>query len=108
MTGYQKAQCEEIIERYKIQSGIKGSKMSLSDLMTDMVVEIGEVFGFCVRYNMPSELRTYIFSYTVGSAANRFLTGWIPFVGTAVNHASAAVCTAEVGEEAVKYFDARS
>lgn len=106
MTTYQKQQCESIINAAKIKAGIKGSNLSLSVLMTNMVIEIGYVFGYDVSHNMPSDLKTEIFSYSVGSTANKFLTGWIPIVGKAVNHSSAALCTEECGWHAAKFFDA--
>lgn len=105
MTAYEKQRCESIIEAAKIKAGISGSNLSLSALMTNMVIEIGYVFGYDVSRNMPSDLKGEIFSYSVGSTANKVLTGWIPFVGKAVSHTSAVVCTEECGWNAAKYFD---
>ena len=59
-----------------------------------MVIEFGYVFGYDVSQNMPSDLKTEILAFTVGSSANRLLTVWIPIVGKAVNHSSAAHCRA--------------
>ena len=73
--------------------------------MRNMVIEIGYVFGYDVSQNMPSDLKTEILAFTVGSSANRLLTGWIPIVGKAVNHSSAALCTEEVGWKAAIFFD---
>lgn len=69
-----------------------------------MVIEIGYVFGYDVSQNMPSDLKTEILAFTVGSSANRLLTGWIPIVGKAVNNSSAALCTEEVGWKAANFF----
>lgn len=69
-----------------------------------MVIEIGYVFGYDVSQNMPSDLKTEILAFTVGSSANRLLTGWIPIVGKAVNHSSAALCTEEVGWKAANFL----
>ncbi len=106
MTSSQKRQCESIISNAKIKAGAVGSNFSLlSTILTDMVVEIGKVFGYNVRNNIPSDLKVEIFSYTLGSSANRLLTSWIPGVGKVVNHASAAMVTEEVGSHAIEYFN---
>lgn len=108
MTYSEKAQCEEIISNAKIRAGITGSKVSLSTIMKNMVVEIGFVFGYNVQNNIPSDLNTEIFSYTLGSSANKLLTGWIPILGKAINHSSAVICTEEVGWHAAEYFESLS
>lgn len=105
MTSYEKQQCENIITKAKTLAGLKGSNLTLATIMTDMTIEIGYVFGYDVSSKMPSDLKENIFSYSAGSTANKLLTGWIPFVGTAVNHASAALCTEECGWNAAKFFD---
>lgn len=105
MTSYEKQQCDRIISEAKIKAGIKGSNLSLATIMTNMIIKIGYVFGYDVSQNMPSDLKAEIFAYSVGSTANKVLTGWIPFVGKAVNHSSVALCTEEVGWNAAKYFD---
>lgn len=108
MTFWQEQQCEEIISRTKIKAGINGSNIYLSQILTNMVIEIGEVFGYDVSNNIPSDLKIEIFAATAGSGMNKLLTGWIPVVGKAVNHASASMMPEEVGQHAVEYFDSLS
>ena len=40
--------------------------------MRNMVIEIGYVFGYDVSQNMPSDLKTEILAFTVGSSANLY------------------------------------
>lgn len=105
MNFWQEEQCEKIISKAKLKAGANGSNMNLSNILTNMVIEIGEVFGYDVRGNIPSDLKTEIYAYTAGSAINRLLTGWIPGVGKAVNHVSASVMPDDVGKHAIQYFD---
>ncbi len=105
MNFWQEKQCEEIISRAKLKAGINGSNMNLKNILTDMVIEIGEVFGCDVSDNIPSDLKSEIYAYTAGSAINKLLTGWIPGVGKVVNHASASVMPDDIGEHAIQYFD---
>ena len=60
MTFWQEKQCEEIISRAKFEAGINGSNANLSNILTDMVIEIGEVFGYDVSNNIPSDLRVCV------------------------------------------------
>ncbi len=45
------------------------------------------------------------FAYSADSSANKLLTGWIPILENAVNHANVALCTEECGWNAVYFFD---
>lgn len=105
MTSWQKNQCDAIISKAKAKAALNGSNANLSNILTNMVIEIGEVFGYDVRGNIPSDLKADIVCYTTGSAINRLLTGWIPGVGKAVNHASAACMPDDVGQHTINYFD---
>lgn len=105
MNFWQEEQCEKIISRAKLKAGANGSNMNLANILTNMVIEIGEVFGYDVRDNIPSDLKAEIYASTAGSAINRLLTGWIPGVGKAVNHVSASVMPDDVGKHAIQYFD---
>ena len=106
MTSRQQSKCADLISQYKLKAGVHGSNLGLSKIMTNLVVEIGYVFGYDVSGGLPSDLQIIVTSYSLGSGANKLLTGWIPVVGKAVSHVSAAGCIEEVGNEAIKFFDA--
>lgn len=105
MTSYETSKCEEIISKYKVLAGLNGSKLSLKNILTKAAVETADVFGHDIRNNIPSDISITIWSATLGSGANRLLTGWIPIAGKVVNHYSAALMVEEVVHETAKYFD---
>ncbi|MCM1220275.1 MAG: hypothetical protein NC548_37890 [Lachnospiraceae bacterium] len=107
MTYSQKRKCESIIDKAKMRAGLNGSNSNLKSILTDMIVEIGYVFGYDVRGNIPSELKVDLFAYTFGSSANTFLAGLIPIPGVkkGMSHLSASCMPDDVGKHAMEYFD---
>lgn len=69
-----------------------------------MIVGLGEVFELNITESAAKSIIASAGATLAGRTASQFLVGWIPFIGNAINTATAAGVTEAIGWIAVKNF----
>lgn len=113
LTKEQKIKCNGIIHTASVAAGGVGTGLAqipLSDnaviipIQITMITSLGSVFGIRVAEGVAKGIIGGATASIIGRAAVQILVGWVPFVGNAINTATAAGVTEAIGWMAVAHF----
>jgi len=114
MTDEQKEACHVIIHGAATAAGATGAglaQLPLTDsaviipLQVAMIIALGKVFEIQLTEGAAKGMALAATAALVGRAASQILVGWIPFLGNAINAATAAGITEALGWTIAKEFD---
>ena len=114
MTDEQKEKCHVIIHGASTGAGAVGAGMAqlpmadnavIVPIQVGMVLALGKVFNVELTEAAGKGVVLGMAATFVGRAASQVLLGWVPFLGNAVNAATAAGLTEAMGWGVAKKFD---
>jgi uncharacterized protein (DUF697 family) len=109
----QRTKCNVIIHAASAAAGGVGTGLAqipladnvlIAPIQVTMIVSLGGVFGIRVSESMAKGIISTLAAGFIGRGVSQILIGWVPFLGNAVNTATAAGITEAIGWTAAKHF----
>ncbi len=108
-----KKQCMTIIHGASVACGGIGTglaqvpladNVAITPIQVGMIIALGKVFGLSITKSAARGIISGAGAALIGRGVSQVLWGWIPFVGNAINTATAAGLTEAIGWMAVDQF----
>lgn len=77
-------------------------------IQVSMIISLGKVFGLTLTQSSAQALAMANLEAMIGKTIAKFLTGWIPVIGSVINAGTAAALTESLGWLIVDDFSKRS
>ena len=109
----QKKKCQKIIHTASVAAGGAGTGLSqipladtavITPIQITMIISLAAVFGIRLTEGAAKGVLASASTSFVGRGVSQVLVGWIPFIGNAINTATAAGLTEAVGWMAASHF----
>jgi len=114
LTDNQRNKCHAIIHGASTAAALAGGGFAqlpgadsivIVPIQIGMIVSLGAVFGVKLTESAAASTLGTATATLVGRGISQFLVGWIPFIGNALNAATAAGVTETIGWSVAASFD---